>query len=67
MQKTRNMLPVICGPSRVKTTGWMKFSASRMARKLTGMRATPKSAYTAEMFARLGPGSTEKRSMKYAE
>ena len=37
-------MPVICGPSRVNTVGWMKFSASRIARKLTGTRTTPKSA-----------------------
>jgi len=30
--------------SRVKTVGWMKSSASLIARKLTGMSATPKSA-----------------------
>jgi len=44
----------------------MKSFANRMAMKLTGISATPKSAYTAERFARRGPGSTEKRSMKYA-
>ena len=38
------LIPVICGPSRVKTVGWMKSLASRMARKLTGTRATPNSA-----------------------
>ena len=50
----------------MKTTGWMKCCASRIAMKLTGTSTTPKSAYTALRFARCGPGSTEKRSMKYA-
>ena len=66
-QKVKNIVPVICGPSRVKVVGWMKSSASRMARKLTGISATPNSAYTADTFARRGPSSIEKRSMKYAE
>ena len=39
----------------------------RIARKLTGINATPNTAYTALRFARCGPGSIEKRSMKYAE
>ena len=46
-QQTRNVaniVPVICGPSRVKTVGWMKSLASRIARKLTGISATPNSA-----------------------
>ena len=30
------------GPSRLKTTGWINPSASRMAMKLTGIKATPK-------------------------
>ena len=50
----KNIAPDICGPSRVNTTGWMKFSASRIARKLIGISTTPKSAYTAEMRARAG-------------
>ena len=57
-------MPVICGPSRVNTVGWMKSLASRIAKKLTGISATPKSAYTAEIRSRRGPSSTEKRSMK---
>ena len=43
-QKVKNIVPVICGPSRVNVVGWMKSSASRIARKLTGISATPKSA-----------------------
>ena len=43
-QKVKNIVPVICGPSRVNVVGWMKSSASRIAKKLTGMSATPKSA-----------------------
>jgi hypothetical protein len=44
MQNVRNIVPVICGPSRVNTVGWITFSASRIARKLTGTRTTPKRA-----------------------
>ena len=44
----------------------VSFLAIRIARKLTGMSTTPNSAYTALRFARCGPGSTEKRNMKYA-
>ena len=39
-----NIVPVIWGPSRVKTVGWMKSFASRIAKKLTGISATPKRA-----------------------
>src|SRR6476661_479580 len=63
-QKVRNIEPAICGPCSVKTTGWMSWFASRIARKLIGISTTPKSAYTAQMFARAGPGSIEYRSMK---
>src|SRR5919201_942331 len=49
--------PPNAAPCRVKTTGWMKRCASRIARKLTGIRTTPKSAYTAQRFARCGPAS----------
>src|SRR4029453_19095609 len=56
-QNAANISPVICGPSRVNTVGWMKSFASRIAKKLTGIRATPKRAYTAEMRSRAGPGS----------
>jgi hypothetical protein len=45
----------------------MKSEASRIARKLTGINATPNSAYTADDRARRGPSSSEKRSMKYAQ
>src|SRR5919201_4687088 len=45
-QKVANIRPDICGPCDVNTVGWMKSFASRMARKMTGMRATPQSAYT---------------------
>ena len=34
---------------------------------MSGISATPKSAYTAEIRSRRGPGSIEKRSMKYAQ
>src|SRR5213082_2373508 len=43
-QKVRNIEPVICGPWSVKTTGWMSWFANRIARKLIGIRTTPKSA-----------------------
>jgi hypothetical protein len=33
--------------------------ASRIATKLIGIKTTPNSAYTADMFARAGPGSIE--------
>ena len=42
--KAVNIVFVICGPSRVKTVGWMKSLASLIAKKLTGISATPKSA-----------------------
>src|SRR6266550_5171900 len=58
-QKVRNIEPDICGPCSVKTTGWISWFANRIARKLIGIRTTPKRAYTAHMFARAGPGSTE--------
>src|SRR6478672_3379464 len=51
-QKVRNIEPAICGPCSVKTTGWMSWFASRIARKLIGISTTPKSAYTAQIFAR---------------
>ena len=43
-QNAVNIVPVICGPSRVNVVGWMKSSASRIARKLIGISTTPKSA-----------------------
>jgi hypothetical protein len=44
-QNARNISQGIATPSScVNTVGWMKSSASRIARKLTGMSATPKSA-----------------------
>ena len=58
--------PPKLGPCRVKTTGWIADFASRIAMKLTGISTTPNSAYTALKFSRCGPGSTEKRNMKYA-
>ena len=66
-QNVEELRAVICGPCDVNTTGWMKFCESRIARNETGISTTPKSAYTAHMFARGRPGSTEKRSMKYAQ
>src|SRR5436190_12140934 len=58
-QKVRNIDPAICGPCSVKTTGWISWFANLIARKLIGIRTTPKSAYTAQMLARAGPGSIE--------
>src|SRR5215813_9472224 len=58
-QNVRNIDPAICGPCNVNTTGWISWFASLSARKLIGIKTTPKSAYTAHMFARAGPGSTE--------
>src|SRR5216110_2128713 len=43
-QKVKNIEPDICGPCSVKTTGWMSWFANRIARKLIGIRTTPKSA-----------------------
>jgi len=43
-QKVRNIDPAICGPCRVKTAGWISWFASLIARKLIGIRTTPKSA-----------------------
>src|SRR3954462_7149844 len=58
-QKVRNIDAAICGPCSVKTTGWISWFANLIARKLIGIRTTPKSAYTAQMLARAGPGSIE--------
>src|SRR6266540_3817523 len=43
-QNAKNIRPVICGPSSEKTVGWMKSFARRMAKKLTGIKATPNNA-----------------------
>src|SRR4029078_11581218 len=43
-QKVRNIEPAICGPWSLKTTGWISWFASLIARKLIGIRTTPKSA-----------------------
>ena len=43
-QNAKNISPVICGPSRVKTIGWMNSFDERIAKELTGMSVTPKSA-----------------------
>ena len=43
-QKVRNCESAICGPVRVKTTGWMKLFESRIARNEIGISTTPKSA-----------------------
>ena len=43
-QNVANIEPVICGPWRLNAVGWMKSLASLIARKLTGISATPKSA-----------------------
>src|SRR5918999_659581 len=67
-QNARNISHGMATPSScVNTVGCRIVPAIRTARKLTGISATPKSAYTAELRSLRGPGSVEKRSMKYAE
>src|SRR3954453_16847233 len=58
---------MLLGACESKTTGWMNRCDRRIARNETGISTTPKSAYTALMFIRGGPASTEKRNMKYAQ
>src|SRR5581483_1826816 len=66
-QNVRNCECAICGPCEVKTVGCTRLCESLIARNDTGTSTTPKSAYTALMLARGTPGSTENRSMKYAQ
>src|SRR3954469_21800837 len=54
-QKTTNIDAAMSGPLFFSTTGWIRSWLSRMARKLIGTSTMPKSASTADMFARLRP------------